>query len=206
MRPRELASAFATASALACASAFALACVSCSAPASCDVEQFASGVPALETEEQSGSVRFTTAKESLTLRFRASLSDLPELWPNDSMVISELPFELSFRYEREPFGADGETEMPRLSVAVPERAGEGFTAQTTSYPGPTPLRLAPSLFKDCAFGSRHCQTSLTVIIQRMDGAPFPPIAVNWRASARAQVNACKALGTDPELTLELAEP
>jgi len=186
-------------------SAFALACASCSAPATCDVEQFASGAPALETEGQSGSVRFSAVNESLTLRFRATLGNLPELWPNDSMVIAGLPFELSFRYEREPFGADGRTEMPRLSVAVAEPGGGGFIVQTMSYPGPTPLRLGPSLFQDCAFGSRQCETRLSVTIQRLDGAPFPPIDVSWRASAQAQIHVCKALATDPELTLELAE-
>ena len=204
----ELAPAFVSAFALAWASAFALACASCSAPATCDVEQFASGAPALETEGQSGSVRFSAVNESLTLRFRATLGNLPELWPNDSMVIAGLPFELSFRYEREPFGADGRTEMPRLSVAVaePGGGGGGFIVQTMSYPGPTPLRLGPSLFQDCAFGSQTCQTVFPVRIERSAGAPFPPVRVSWRASVNARINVCSALASHTRATLEVETP
>ena len=199
---RGLASALAPARALT----MALACASCSAPATCDMEQFPRDEQSLETEERSGSLRLSEAHEAQTLNFRATLGELPELWPNDDMVRGSLPFELGLRYESEPFGGDGRTEMPRLSVLIAKLgAGTPSWPATSNYPG-SALQFGSRLFEDCAFGSTHCEAAFSVTIQRLDGAPYPPINVSWRTSAEAQVSVCHALATDARLTLELAEP
>ena len=211
MRRSGLASASASiapALALTIASASMLACASCSAPATCDAQANSYEAQLVESEEQSGSLLLSEASVSQTLRFRATLRDLPELWSSfDTVQNSALPLDLSVLYESEPFGGDGHTEMPRLSVTLSEPAFGNSTASTTSnYPGPTPVRFTPGLFGDCAFGSRTCQTTISVHINRLDGAPFPPVRVNFRATVSAHINVCSVLSTNTRATLEVEAP
>jgi hypothetical protein len=192
----------------ALALALALGCGSCSAPARCDAQQTASEAPLVESEKRTASLLLSGANESQTLHFRARLSDLPELWSGDQIVQGgALPFELNLRYESEPFAGDGHTEMPRLMVTFTGPAFNGSAAPATSkYPGPEPSRYSPSLFDDCAFGSRQCETALAVQIKRLEGAPFPPVRVDWHANASAQIVVCSELATGTRLSLEVETP
>jgi len=190
-------------SALACA----LGCASCSAPTTCDAQPNPYDAQLIESEDFTGSLLLSEARESQALLFRAKLSDLPELWSSHGTVQDGvLSLELSLRYAREPFGGDGQTEMPRLAVTFSKPASAPSTSSETSkFPGPAPLTLAPNLFEDCAFESRQCETTLAVRIDRQDGAPFPPLSVAWHAVARARIGACRALSTDTRASLEVED-
>ncbi|HYQ26858.1 MAG TPA: hypothetical protein VER04_06555 [Polyangiaceae bacterium] len=185
---------------------FGLACVSCSAPATCDAQALTQ--VAVESEVLSGSFLLSEASKSQTLRFRASLLDVPELWTSfEAVEYSTLPLELGVLYEREPFGGDGHTEMPPLLVSFGEPAAGGSGLQGTgSYPGPMPDHFSAGLFQDCAFGSQTCQTVFPVRIERSAGAPFPPVRVSWRASVNARINVCSALASHTRATLEVETP
>jgi hypothetical protein len=118
-----------------------------------------------------------------------------------------LSLELGLRYENEPFGGDGRTEMPRLALTFSDDAGGSSTAPATSnYPGPTPSNFLPGLFEACVLGARHCETTLDVRIQRLDGAPFPPLRVSFGATAKARLSACSVLTRETRATLEVEAP
>ena len=209
--------------ALALALASALASSSCSAPASCNAQQGTADSPSVESEEIFGSLLLSAADDGQTLRFRATLSDLPELLTSDGARVGSsvpdaavqggavqsgaLSLELGLRYENEPFGGDGRTEMPRLALTFSDDAGGSSTAPATSnYPGPTPSNFLPGLFEACVLGARHCETTLDVRIQRLDGAPFPPLRVSFGATAKARLSACSVLTRETHATLEVEAP
>src|SRR6188768_3459620 len=189
--------------ALSCAIAWALSCAACSAPATCDAQPYGADERRLVSDERADELLLSEANESQTLHFRATLSGLPELWPSEGGVQGgALSLRLGMSYENEPFGGDGHTEMPQLAVTVSEPAGSASSPTSTpKYPGPLPSSVTAALFADCAFGARQCETLRDIRIRRIDGAPFPPVRVSWRATADATIGVCRALSPAPELTL-----
>ena len=182
----------------------ALICAACSPSATCDAQQSAYDSPAIESDARSGTLHLGEANENQSLHFRATLSDLPELRSGDGLVAGGLPLELSLRYEHEPFGGDGRTEMPRLSVSFIGRDPiEATSTPTSRYPGPQPFTFSPSLFEDCAIGARECETALTINVERLDGAPYPPVTVSWLAAVSARVPTCSVLTRDTRAALEI---
>jgi hypothetical protein len=172
---------------------FTLAGTACSAAATCDARQNAYDAPLIETEARTGSILLSEQNDSQTVNFRATLSDLPEQWSSDGLVqIGGLQLDLSLRYESEPIGGDGHTEMPRLALTFKEPAAiDSSTVTTSNYPGPTPFLYSPSLFEDCTPGARQCESTRPVRIERLDGAPFPPVRVSFRATANARIPTCE---------------
>jgi len=178
--------------ALVLAVAFALACAACGPSTTCDARN-AYDSPLLETQQRTGSTLLSEKHETQTLNFRATLSDLPEQWSKDGLVqMGALRLDLGLRYETEPIGGDGHTEMPRLALTFVEpTAADSSTITTSNYPGPTPLFYSPSLFDDCPSGAQDCESTRPVRAERLDGAPFPPVLVTWRASATVRVPSCE---------------
>ncbi len=185
----------------------ALASAACSPSATCDTQQTYES-PLLESEPLSGSFSLSAANEAQTLRFSATLSGLPELWSNsDRAVIGDLRLSLELRYDREPLGFDGRTEMPRLFVTDDAHApSAGIEPNTSKFPGPAPLVFGSALFVDCQRGARQCESRVALRVQRLDGAPFPPLTVTWSAGGSAQLAACRALTRESQLTLEVEAP
>jgi len=194
----------------AAALSMVLACASCSAPAKCNAQPDASQPRLVESDERADSLLLTDANESQVLLFRATLSGLPVLWPNEEAVQGAARLGLELRYESEPLGGDGHTEMPRLVLALGTRGTPTPTTPTqlttSKYPGPEPILLSAPVFEDCALGSSQCQTSFGVFIQRVDGVPFPPLRVSTRVTADANLNTCSALSNEARVTLEVETP
>jgi hypothetical protein len=144
-----------------------------------------------------GSGRLSDAGESLHLNFRATLSDLPELWDSNTLGTAEVHFTVALNYEAAPFGGDGKTEMPRFDVAfVPESSVWSSTTWPTHQ---NPVRRIQRLFRPCLsvddeyccrFGVRECSLPVGVRVERMDGDPYPPVAVTWQIGAGASVKSC----------------
>jgi hypothetical protein len=178
-----------------------------------------------ETLEQS--VRLSDAGEFTTAAFLATLSGLPELWPSQSPVRgSGGNVKLTLSYESEPRGSDGLTEMPRVEVSVAfgsdaprailqtaaypnTEAGGGFSLFTpcssTVDSAGLDQRATNSSGACCPYGARECEAPFTISLRRLDGAPFPPLVVEWGLSVSAQVDSCPGAG-DPELSFERASP
>jgi len=180
-----------------CALACALICTACGTPATCDTRQNAYDAPLIETDEQTGSILLSEQNDSKTLNFKATLNDLPEQWSGEGLLqIGGLQLDLSLRFESEPSGGDGRTEMPRLALTFEEpAASDSSTVTTSNYPGPTPFLYSPSLFEDCRSGAQQCESTRPVRIERLDGAPFPPVRVSFRASANARIPSCDKTST-----------
>lgn len=173
--------------------ACSLICTACGTPAMCDPRQYAYDAPLIETEERTGSILLSGQNDSQTVNFRATLSDLPEQWSSEGLAqIGGLQLDLSLRYESEPIGGDGHTEMPRLALTFKEPAAvDSSTVTTSNYPGPTPFLYSPSLFEACMSGADQCESTRPVRIERLDGAPFPPVRVSFRATANARIPSCE---------------
>jgi len=153
------------------------------------------------------------ANEQQTLHFRATLSGLaegassagPSAW-QAKLIEASMPLELSLQYESEPFGQDGHTEMPRLTLSSTKQGFEPLKAPPTDgYPA-VPIQFGSELFQDCARGSSRCETALDALIERLDGAPFPPVSVTWRATAHAQLGVCTTLNNQARVELEAEAP
>lgn len=183
---------------------FALIGTACGPSATCDAGQNAYQSPLIESEERTGSILLSAKNDSQTVDFTATLSDLPEKWSSAGLLqIGALQLDLSLGYESAPIGGDGHTEMPRLALTFKEpAAADSSTITTSNYPGPTPLLYSPSLFEDCVSGSRQCDSTRPVRIERLDGAPFPPVRVSWRASANARIPTCEP-SSSADATLDL---
>lgn len=200
--------------ALACAVCWALSCLSCSSPATCNSGDYNANEPSrtnargLTSNAQTDSLLLSEANQSIPLRFRATLSGLPELWPSYGGVQGGM-LTLSFgsRYESEPLGGDGHTEMPQLVVTLSERAQKlDSTLQTRTYPGPGLDATSAVLFQDCALGARQCETTIDANFRRIEGAPFPPVRVSYRATAAVNTDFCTVFSSEQLFTLEVEEP
>lgn len=192
-----------------------VACSNCSAPRACDESAlfYDNEGTRLASAFSQGTLRLSDAGETAELRFRGSLAGLPELWPGDSAILfGSAELELSLTYESEPHGSDGRTEMPSVGVTfVPGGPRTSEPLQTPRFPDAQGSAFSSSFFETCSddgagncclYGAPECSLSLRVILTRIDGAPFPPVAVEWRASAQANVSTCPLGGDTPVLTFE----
>jgi len=213
-------------SALPLAAASALLVLGCLDAEVCREYPLSSTEP-LSSEPYEDSVLLSDAGEFTTTAFLATLSGLPELWPSESVVQgSGASLRLALAYESEPRGSDGLTEMPRVEVSVAFGSdAPRAVLQTVTYPraetsGGFPLftpcsstvdstwldhRATNSSGACCPYGARECEAPFTVSLRRVDGAPFPPLVVEWGLSVSAQVDRCPG-ASDPELSFEGASP
>lgn len=179
--------------------AFALCCLS--AATACD-GKVCSGDEQDDTRleaVQKGAVRLTDAGETRTIRLRATLSGLPELWSDWTLPGASVDLGIYLRYEAAPFGGDGRTEMPSFTIELTPVERNGFaTIRTPSLPR-NPFATRHGLFEPCEpeehgyccpFGEPECELPVTIRVERTEGAPFPPVVVDWYASIAARVNSC----------------
>jgi hypothetical protein len=191
------------------AATLALVAAGCSAPV-CR-EQLA---PALLSEQLEDSLRATSAGEEQEWRLRATLRDLPALWPAGGAIQDgRLSVSVSLAYQSDPVGGDGATEMPNVRVTFDGHAPvDGQTDQTSTFPGPTASLFTQTLFQTCNadgqercchFGETQCSLPVTLRLERLQGAPFPPIVVAFSAQASATVSSCPIPGPSSKLSLEV---
>jgi hypothetical protein len=107
-------------------------------------------------------------------------------------------------------GGDGNTQMPRVRVSLDQQQSTVTSSFTSGIEG-TDTRV----FDDCnlldaayccAFGSEECHARIQVTIQRLDGAPFPPVQVKWSAGATATTDSCPKDLSAPTLTVTSEAP
>jgi hypothetical protein len=165
---------------------------------------------------QKGSLRLSGAGETSTIRLRAVLSGLPELWNDWTLPESSLDLGIYLGYESAPFGGDARTEMPSFTIDLEPVERNGFATIRTPPLPQNPFTTRHSLFEPCAphedgyccpFGEPECSLPVTIRVQRAEGTPFPPVVVQWYASAAAHVNSCpEPNGAALALELEAEEP
>jgi hypothetical protein len=141
---------------------------------------------------------------------------LPELWQAESAILDgALSLKLELAYEDEPIGGDGHTEMPRVraTFAINPSEYEDW-AQTDPFPQNPAGLFGVSLFETCLFegdpfcceyGSRECELPVEIELERLDGAPFPPLVVDAAVRATASVSTCPIGEGTPTLTLAREE-
>ena len=102
-------------------------------------------------------------------------------------------------YPGRPTGA---AEMPRL------RVGSGaFQFETDPFPSAEGMTQEFPLASSCsAPASGACSGETTVTIERIDGAIFPPVALDWSAQAALRVSDCPPNAGGARLELEVRRP
>jgi hypothetical protein len=190
----------------------AFALEGCVAPELCTEE---AGGGTLASEALTHVAEFTNAGQSNTTRLRATLRELPELWPAEYALGGSLQVTLHVAYV-DPIAPGGAaTEMPRFSVALGTQASPAsYVVTTPSFPTSSGSALGLALFQECwdgdtldccEYGATECSTSILLEYERIDGEPFPAVALRWEATASANVGTC-SLHENAELLLELEEP
>lgn len=160
----------------------------------------------LDSGTTSGTATLTAEGDSATQRFRVTLSGLPELWDTNSPITqASVTASILERYTEGQPGGDGRTQMPRVLISFGD--GPPTPGPTAPYfPGASPTVQGAQLF-DCAsnaedeccrYGSTGCTVTGTLFVTRTEGEPFPPVSVDWEASASVTVAQCP-VASSPEL-------
>jgi hypothetical protein len=189
-----------------------MGCFACSGNPAC--EGFGNAKP-LSSQLPPESFVLSDAGDNARISVRAELSGLPELWQSESAIADgALSLRLGLGYEGDPVGGDGRTEMPRVRATFGlDPLKDPHWAQTepfTSSPaGPFGLSIFETCLNQgdrycCEYGARECSLLIEVELERLDGAPLPPLAVEASIEATASVSSCP-LGGAPTLTLEREE-
>jgi hypothetical protein len=191
----------------------ALSANGCVAPEVCGerlgAEQFSSSTLAGEQD-------FAAANEEGSVRFRATLRGLSDLWPAEHPVRGAsvgVLIRLAYVDAIETGGAA--TQMPRFAVSLVHPADEsGYDFDTPSFPPSTGIGYSIGVFNECyadgdlnccEYGSPECSVAVELRYRRLDGEPFPPVSFRWEATANAAVDPCP-LSAQPEVLLEVEEP
>lgn len=185
----------------------------CSAPVACEQDGVVEDSVRLSSEPFSGSTVLEDTGSVELLDFRAELEGLPELW-SDLVIVGSTSVSLRLAYQNEPTGSDGKTEMPRVRVSIQPNEMGAVPEETPSFPTAEGSSFSAQLFaicesgretECCPYGAQACSLPVTVSMERLDGAPFPPIVVSWQVAARAVVATCP-LGGDPQLSFAAEAP
>jgi hypothetical protein len=190
--------------------AFALG--GCVAPELC-TEEVRGGT--LASEALTHVAEVTNAGESSSVRLRATLRELSELWPAEYELGGSLQVTLHVTYV-DPIAPGGTaTQMPRFSAALGTAATPArYVVTTPAFPPATGTGLGLALFQECwdgdsldccEYGASECSVSILLEYERIDGEPFPAVELQWEATASASVGSCP-LHENAELLLELEEP
>ncbi len=188
----------------------------CVAPETCQDEWGADPLPGAS---QSGEQTLTDAGEEGSVRFRATLRGLSELWPAEHPVRNaSLSVVIHLDYVDTSQTGGVATQMPRFRLDLGNAAQQrtSYSQETPAFPPPSGVPVGSSLFTDCdgydvddlnccEYGSTECSLELLLRYQRQEGEPFPPVALRWEADASASVETCP-LGDEAELVLEVVEP
>jgi hypothetical protein len=190
----------------------ALALGGCVAPELCTQEAHGG---TLQSEALSQIAEFTSAGEGDSVRLRATLRELSELWPAEYALGGSLQVMLHVTYV-DPIAPGGAaTQMPRFSSALGTAASPAsYVVTTPAFPPATGTGLGLALFPECwdgdsldccEYGATECSASILLEYERIDGEPFPAVELRWEATASASLGACP-LHEKAELLLELEEP
>jgi len=191
----------------------------CSAREACWTERGIDPGVEIQSEAQATELRLTPSDPVAAARLRVTLSDLPELWQDDGNVFSSaVTTSFQLAYEAEPQGFDGITQMPRVRAILraPERPSGNAFSDNFPGKGPDPSTTVEDVFRPCdddsdlhccAFGARDCRVELTLDVERLDLAPFPPVVVALQTRARANVSACpRERDVSAQITVEQVSP
>jgi len=169
----------------------------------------------LGTDTIQGSLVLGADSPPDTIGFDAIIDSLPELWAPSGAFLAMIDMSLTVAY---PDSADASVptvrQLPRLSIAIgidserqplmfttaPFPVGGGSWGQRLPLLSSCPVGSAPPK-TCCPFGASSCSDHVTLRVERLDGAPFPPVTVEWKASASALVNRCP-LASSPRLGLQ----
>ncbi len=185
----------------------------CSAPTTCNEDYL--GEP-LESQAVSGSVSFAAAGDAARSRLRVTLRNLPELWqPSSAFLFGNFLFTLRQGYANR--AADGLVEMPRVSVAFADANGLAISGpiETSLYPpaegsvfsiGAFGLCASEMRSDCCEYGARECTVERSIALERLDGAPYPPMQVSWEVRVHSSISSCPLNDNVPELVVEELEP
>lgn len=186
----------------------------CVAPEVCDDESL--GGESFTSETLDGEQTFAEIGEEGSVRFRATLRGLPELWPAEHAVQgSHLGVLIQLDY-LDGSGAGGATQMPRFNVRLESASAamSDYGQDTPAFPPIGGVFLSVPLFRECyekddlnccEYGSTECALDAWLSYRRLDGDPFPPVVLRWEATAHATVETCP-LSKTPEITLEVTGP
>lgn len=194
-----------------------LAMLGCSAPEACV------GVASkwLEASTSEASFELAAGEPPKSFELEATVSNLPELWHDHTNLLdSEVSFDFTYEYVGEPKGSDGKTEMPRvvtnLSVAgkpsrFEDQTTSSFPGAGWSFGGSAALFQTDGHRRDlpgfCEYGVETCTLPVVVRFERLDGEPFPPLSITWKAEANVKVTPCPLeKEVRAELTLEPRSP
>ena len=188
--------------------------VGCSAPAVCETPANDSSVPSLTATPLTSTTTFTRSSQTLPTRVRATLSNLPEVWQDDTNIFGgKATLTITIAYQGTPSGGDGKTQMPRVSASlglVDTAASVDFgTSEFQAGAASGTLDIFATCQQDdqqdcCKYGARECSIPLAVSLRRLDGEPFPPVDVAATVEASAAVSRCP-LDDHQRATLTLAK-
>jgi hypothetical protein len=199
-----------------------LGCVACDAPL-CREQDSWSGAPirpfdnGVVSEARTGSARLVNTGDELSASFVLRVSELPEVWePRGALLDGRAELRVGLRYEAEPFGGDGKTQMPVVEIGLVLDQETDASRATATPPFPLkpaggtsrvvfPICNASQMTSCCERGSRECAHALRVHIERLDGPVFAPVVADFTLSASARVSDCPPNG-DPVMELEEVEP
>jgi hypothetical protein len=164
----------------------------CSDPSGCGGA--ASSYQPVESDQVHGSHTFSVQGEREIVPLSFTFSSLPERWPPGSPVrADQLMVRLAFAYDG--VETDGSFEMPGIAVSF----GENWFGQSGPYPQPFGVTLSGPFFQSCpgAEGEACCEVDSSactvggaLVIERMEGSPFPPVDVTWNVWASAHITQC----------------
>jgi hypothetical protein len=189
----------------------------CSARSACEEASDGNGGLMLQSDSVSSSARAASTSDGTSFILRATVNGLPKLWQANSAILrASLDVELSLAYEEGAPGFDGRTQMPAIDVQLEGGTPNSFQpTRTSEFPGPNPSRFGTALFEPCysndqlgccAYGASRCSVPITLRLQRLEGEPFPPVVVSFRARLDAAVSTCPLKDSEPALSLALEAP
>jgi len=202
--------------------AFALASFGCNAREGCwtDPTTVHGRGDNVASESVSNELRLSADDLRARVELRATLSGLPELWQDDpNLTHSAAVTSVRLAYEQAPLGYDGITQMPRVSVSlrVVGAARQGL-ATSSAFPGPAALtaktedifplcEAGQTAGSCCEYGATECVAELTLAVERLDAAPFPPVTVTLSTESTARVSGCPVeRDTAAQIELEQVSP
>jgi hypothetical protein len=171
----------------------------CDVPAACETDSTGTA-PSVSAKPLVTTTTLEHSGEILSMRVRATLSNLPELWQDSGNIVGgHLTVTLALAYQSSPVGGDGKTQMPRLSGRLSlANVDDGVDIDTSEFQAGSASAKVDAFrvcqggdqLGCCKFGQRSCSLPLVFSIQRRDGDPFPPVDATITIGAEAEVTRC----------------
>lgn len=177
----------------------------CSPDARCTGGEMGSSV--VRSGPVQGSLTLTETSAPVRLQLRAIWAGGPVLFPADFGSYSrQSTVSATVQYSDGLSGSN--VEMPRIRVGYGMGTAETSRFSTGSFAVSTELFGCPSgdSVVCCPSGGPDCSHALTLTFERLDGAPFPAVTLDWTSNASVTVSDCPPGAPNATLTLELLEP